>query len=41
MTRQKLGALGEEAAASLLRSRGYRIVAKNHRCRLGEVDLVA
>jgi putative endonuclease len=41
MTRRKLGALGEDAAAALLRSRGYRIVAKNHRCRLGEVDLVA
>jgi putative endonuclease len=41
MTRRTLGALGEDAAAELLRSRGYRIVAKNHRCRLGEVDLVA
>jgi putative endonuclease len=40
MTRQKLGALGEEAAAALLQSRGYRIVARNHRCRLGEVDLI-
>lgn len=39
--RQKLGGLGEEAAAQLLRSLGYRIVAKNHRCRTGEVDLVA
>jgi putative endonuclease len=32
---------GEEAAAELLRSGGYRIVARNHRCRLGEIDLVA
>jgi putative endonuclease len=40
MTRKKLGALGEEAAAELLRSRGYRIVTRNHRCRLGEVDLI-
>jgi putative endonuclease len=39
--RQRLGDAGEEAAAELLRSRGYRIVARNHRCRLGEVDLVA
>jgi putative endonuclease len=39
--RQKLGGLGEDAAADFLRSRGYRIVARNHRCRLGEVDLVA
>jgi putative endonuclease len=40
MTRQKLGALGEDAAATLLLSRGYRLVARNHRCRLGEVDLI-
>ena len=39
--RQRLGALGEKAAEELLRSRGYLIVARNHRCRLGEVDLVA
>ena len=37
----KLGALGEEAAADLLRSGGYRIVARNHRCPRGEVDLIA
>jgi putative endonuclease len=33
--------LGEEAAAQLLRSGGYRIVARNHRCRRGEIDLIA
>ena len=33
--------LGEEAAAHLLRSGGYRIVARNHRCRRGEIDLIA
>ena len=39
--RQKLGALGEQAAAEHLRGLGFRIVAQNHRCRRGEVDLVA
>ena len=39
--RQNLGALGEQAAAALLRKGGYRIVAQNHRCRRGEVDLIA
>lgn len=39
--RQRLGAAGEEAAARLLVEKGYRVVARNHRCRLGEVDLVA
>jgi putative endonuclease len=37
----RLGAAGEEAAARHLTALGYRIVARNHRCRLGEVDLVA
>ncbi len=40
-SRSRFGAAGEDAAAALLESRGYRIVARNHRCRRGEVDLVA
>ena len=39
--RQNMGALGEQAAADHLRRSGYRIVAQNHRCRRGEVDLIA
>ena len=39
--RQRLGDFGEAAAAQALQERGYRIVAQNHRCRRGEVDLVA
>jgi putative endonuclease len=39
--RQRLGALGEAKAAEHLRRSGYRIVAQNHRCRRGEVDLIA
>jgi putative endonuclease len=35
-----IGALGEDAAADTYRRRGYRIVARNWRCRLGEIDLV-
>jgi putative endonuclease len=41
MTKARFGALGEEAAAGLLRAGGYQIVARNHRCRLGEVDIIA
>jgi putative endonuclease len=37
----RLGALGEDVAADALRKGGYRIVARNHRCRRGEVDLIA
>ncbi len=39
--RQELGKLGEEQAASYLRERGYRLLARNYRCRLGEIDIVA
>ncbi|GAC1348043.1 MAG: hypothetical protein NVSMB23_28340 [Myxococcales bacterium] len=39
--RKRLGDAGEGAAAEHLAAQGYRIVARNHRCRLGEVDLVA
>lgn len=35
------GAAGEEAAELYLREQGYRIVARNVRTHLGELDLVA
>jgi putative endonuclease len=34
------GSAGEEAAARLYAARGYSVVARNWRCRLGELDLV-
>ncbi len=39
--RQRLGAWGERVAALHLESQGYKIVARNWRCPLGEIDLVA
>lgn len=36
-----LGERGERAAAEYLESLGYRIVARQFRCRYGELDLVA
>lgn len=36
-----LGQWGEEQAAQWLTQRGWRIRAKNFRCRMGEIDLVA
>ena len=36
-----LGRAGEEAAARYLTSQGLRIVERNWRCRLGEIDIVA
>jgi putative endonuclease len=38
--RQVLGQQGERLAASWYRQHGYRIVARNWRCRNGELDLV-
>jgi putative endonuclease len=39
--RRALGDAGEARAADWYRSRGYRIEARNWRCREGEIDLVA
>ena len=41
MDKQRLGRRGEQEAARLLRGSGYRILARNFRTRLGEIDLVA
>ena len=38
--RQRLGARGEQLVAEWYAARGYRIVARNWRCREGEIDLV-
>ena len=38
--RTRLGDAGEAAAAEHFARAGYRVVARNHRCRRGEVDLV-
>jgi len=39
--RKKLGQWGESVAAHHLEAKGYEIVARNWRCRQGEIDLVA
>ena len=39
--RQALGRWGEQLAAAYLRRRGYRILDRNFRCPLGEIDMVA
>jgi putative endonuclease len=36
-----LGRSGEELAAAFLRRKGYRILAKNFRSKLGEIDIIA
>jgi putative endonuclease len=39
--RRQLGQLGEDLAAQHLERLGYEIVARNHRTRHGELDIVA
>lgn len=39
--RQQVGLEGEALAASALREQGMQIVARNWRCKLGEIDIVA
>jgi putative endonuclease len=35
-----IGARGEDAALDVYRRHGFRLVARNWRCRLGEIDLI-
>jgi putative endonuclease len=41
LTRKDLGARGEELAARHLARQGYRVLARNHRTSLGELDVIA
>lgn len=38
--KQFIGKYGEDLAAKYLEDRGYELVARNWRCKLGEIDLV-
>lgn len=39
--KDELGRQGEDLAARFLEDAGYRIVARNWRCRQGEIDIIA
>jgi putative endonuclease len=41
LDRQRLGSAAEERAAQLLLRAGFDILARNFRCRMGELDIVA
>ncbi len=39
--REKLGQSGESKACAYLKNCGYRIIERNFRCRMGEIDIIA
>ena len=39
--KQQLGKSGEELAADFLKQNGYKIIARNYKTRLGEIDIIA
>ncbi len=39
--RQRTGQFGEETATAYLVAKGYKIVARNWRCLVGELDIIA
>lgn len=41
MTNKEFGALGERFAAEYLKKRGYKILEKNYKNMLGEIDIIA
>ena len=41
MNRKRIGNLGEAMAEVMLVERGYQIIARNFKCRFGEVDIIA
>lgn len=41
MNKKEIGGKGEEEAFAHLRRLGYRILQRNYRCRMGELDIVA
>lgn len=39
--KKKLGALGEDLACQFLRKKGYKIIERNFRKNIGEIDIIA
>ena len=40
-TFKTLGIVGEELACQFVKARGYKVLLRNYKCPLGEIDLVA
>lgn len=40
-TAVSIGNIGEEAAVQAIKKRGYKIIARNYRTKMGEIDIIA
>ena len=38
---KEVGAKGEKLAAKFLKRKGYKVIQRNYKCKLGEIDIVA
>ncbi|MBI3813365.1 MAG: YraN family protein [Nitrospinae bacterium] len=41
MDRKQTGKIGEDMATDFLKKSGYRIIERNYRCNMGEIDIIA
>lgn len=41
LDKQKLGRIGEDIAVKYLVKRKYRIIERNFKCKIGEIDIIA
>lgn len=41
MNKHMKGRVGEDIAADYLKKRGFKIIEKNFRCKIGEIDIIA
>lgn len=39
--RRKTGIIGEKVACDYLKNKGYTIIERNFRCKMGEIDIIA
>lgn len=40
-SRKEVGNKGEKLAAKFLKRKGYKIIQRNYKCKLGEIDIIA